>query len=150
MHEVRHELGSPVTDHLFRESVQLPNAVPKQSGDSERGDIGRGGDEVGSLGQTIHGDKYGVIAMTLGEFRDQVDQDNLPATVWDTVGHELSCWGCQKCLRSVKEITAFHILSNVTSHTRPPVVACYQFGHFTPSQVSSHQGVVVGLHNVML
>ena len=28
-HEVRHELGSPVTDHLFRESMQLPNAILK-------------------------------------------------------------------------------------------------------------------------
>ena len=28
-HEVQHELGPPVTDHLFGESVQLPNAIPK-------------------------------------------------------------------------------------------------------------------------
>ena len=53
--------------------MQLPNAVLKQPGDSKRGDIGRGGDEVGSLGQAIHGDEYGVVAMTLGEFCDQVD-----------------------------------------------------------------------------
>ena len=26
-HEVQHELGSPVTDHLFGESMQLPNAI---------------------------------------------------------------------------------------------------------------------------
>ena len=113
-------------------------------------DIGCGSDEVGSLGQVIHGDGYGVIAVTLGEFHDQVDQDNLPATVWDMVGHELSHWGCRKRLRSVTEVAAFHVLSNVTSHTRPPVVAHYQFGRFPPSRVSSHRGVVVGLHNVML
>ena len=89
---------------------------------------------MGSLGQAIHSDEYGVIAMTLGEFHDQVDGDNLPLTVWDMVGHELSCWGCQKCLRLVTEVTAFHILSNIMSHTRPPVVARYQFGRFPPSR----------------
>ena len=114
-----------------------------------RGDIGRGGDEVGSLRQAIHGDEYGVIAMTLGEFRDQVDRDNLPAMVWDTVGHELSRWGCRKHLRSVTEVAAFHVLSDITSHTRPPVVARYQFGRFPPSRVSSHWGVMVGLYDVM-
>ena len=31
-----------------------------------RGDIGHGGDEVGPPGQVIHGNEYGVIAMTLG------------------------------------------------------------------------------------
>ena len=123
---------------------------PKQLGDSKQGDIGCGGDEVGSLGQVIHGNKYGVVAVTLEEFHDQVDQDNLPVTVWDMVGHELSHWGCRKRLHSVPEVTAFHILSNVMSHTRPPVIACYQFSRFPPPQVSSHQGVVVGLHNVML
>ena len=104
---------------------------------------------MGPLGQVIHSDEYGVIAMTLGEFRDQVNQDNLPSMVWDMVGHELSNWGCQKHLRLVTEVTAFHILGNIMSHTRPPVVAHYQFGHFPPSQMSSHRGVVVGLYNVM-
>ena len=28
-HEVQYKLGSPVTDHLFGESMQLPNAIPK-------------------------------------------------------------------------------------------------------------------------
>ena len=72
-HEVRHELGPPVTDPLFRESMQLPNAILKQPGDSKQGDIRHGGDEVGLLGQAIHSDEYGVIAVTLGEFHDQVD-----------------------------------------------------------------------------
>ena len=80
---------------------------------------------MGLLGQVIHGDEYGVVAMTLGEFCNQVNQANLPLTVWDMVGHELSHWGCQKCLRSVTEVAAVHILSNIMSHTRPPVVACY-------------------------
>ena len=47
----------------------------------------------------------------------------LPSTVWDMIGHELSRWGCQKCLGLVTEVAAFHILSNIMSHTRPPVVA---------------------------
>ena len=97
---------------------------------------------MGPLGQAIYGDEYGVVAMTLGEFCDQVDQDNLPSTVWDMVGHEL--------LRSVTEVTAFHILGNIMSPTRPPVVACYQFGHLPQSQMSSHWSVMVGLYNVML
>ena len=80
--------------------------------------------------------------MTLGEFCDQIDQDNLPSMVWDMVGHELLC--------SVTEVTAFRILGNIMSPTRPPVVACYQFGHFPLSQMSSYQGVMVGLYNVML
>jgi len=33
---------------------------------------------VGPLGQAIHSDEYGIIAVTLGEFHDQVDGDNLP------------------------------------------------------------------------
>ena len=115
----------------------------------EQGDVGYGGDEVGLLGQVIHGDKCRVIAMTLGEFRDQVDRDNLSSMVWNTVGHDLSHWGCQKHLHSVTEVTAFHILSNIMSHARPPVVAHYQFGHFPLSQMSSYQGVMVGLNNVM-
>ena len=45
---------------------------------------------------------------------------------------------------------AFHILSNIMSHARPPVVACYQFGHLPPSQMSSYWGVMVDLYNVML
>ena len=110
---------------------------------------GDGRTKMGTNPDTIQGDKYGVVAMTLGEFHDQDNQDNLPSMVWDTVGHELSCWGCQKCLHSVTEVTAFHILSNIMSHTRPPVVVSYQFSRFPPSQMSSHQGVVVGLHNVM-
>jgi len=32
-------------------------------------------------------DKYGIIAVTLGEFHDQVDRDNLPPMVWYMVGH---------------------------------------------------------------
>ena len=102
------------------------------------------------LGQAIHSDEYGVIAVTLGEFHDQVNQDNLPSMVWDTVGQELPHWGCQKYLCSITEVAAFHVLSNIMSHTRPPVVAHYQFGRFPPSQMSSHWGVVVGLYNVML
>ena len=68
--------------------------------------------------------------MTLGEFHDQVNQDNLPLMVWDVVGHEFFSWGCQECLHMVTEVTAFHVLSNIMSHARPPVVVCYQFGHF--------------------
>ena len=86
---------------------------PEITGDSKQGDIGCGSKEVGLLGQAIHSDKYGVVAMTLGGFRDQVNQDNLPLTVWDMVGHELSHWGCQKRLCSVTEVTAFHVLSNI-------------------------------------
>ena len=88
---------------------------------------------MGPLGQTIHGHEYGVVAMTLGEFRDQVNRDNLPSMVWDVVGHEVSHWGCQECLHLVPEIAAFHILSNIMSHARPPVVVCYQFSCFPPS-----------------
>ena len=42
---------------------------------------------MGPLEQAIHGNEYGVIAITLGEFCDQVDQDNLPPMVQDAVGH---------------------------------------------------------------
>ena len=84
---------------------------------------------MGPLGQVIYGNEYGVVAMTLGEFCDQVDRDNLPSMVLDMVGHELSCWGCWKRLCSVTEVTAFHVLGNIMSHTRPPVVPHYQFGH---------------------
>ena len=104
---------------------------------------------MGLLGQVIHSDKYGVIAVTLGEFCDQVDRDNLPSTVWDMVGHELSRWGCWKHLCSVTEVAAFHVLGNITSHTRPPVVAHYQLSHLPPSQMSSHWSVMVGLYNVI-
>ena len=88
---------------------------------------------MGPLGQAIHGNEYGVVAVTLEKFHDQVDRDNLPAMVWDTVGHELSSWGCWERLCSVTEVAAFHVLSNIMSHTRPPVVVRYQFGRFPPS-----------------
>ena len=88
---------------------------------------------MGPLGQAIYGDKYGVIAMILREFCDQVDRDNLPSMVWDTVGHKLSHWGYRKRLCSVTEVAAFHVLGNITSHTRPPVGACYQFSRLPPS-----------------
>ena len=102
------------------------------------------------LGQAIHHDEDGIIAVTLGKFCDQVDQDNLPSMVWDAVGHEFSRWGFRECLHLVTEAAAFHILSDVSSHAQPPVVSGYQFSCLPLSQVSSHWGVVVGFHNVVL
>ena len=39
-HEVQHKLGSLVTDHLFWEPMQSPDALLKQLNDSKRGDVG--------------------------------------------------------------------------------------------------------------
>jgi len=113
--------GSPCS---FQTLSRNNRATPSEDG---------GGDEVGLLGQAIHSEEYGIIAMTLGEFRDQVDRDNLPPTVWIRFGISFPAGLVGNVFVRLQRSQALHILSDITSHARPPVVTCYQLGRLPPS-----------------
>src|SRR6266481_7612681 len=62
-YEVQDKLGSSITNDFLREAMEFPDIVSKQSGDPQGGDIGCGWNDVGPLGEAVHNNKEGIVAM---------------------------------------------------------------------------------------
>src|SRR5882672_4075670 len=128
--------------------MELPYMISEQFGYPSCCDIGRGWYNVSLLGQTVYHYHDSIIASARQYFRDQIDRDDLPTMIWDSIGHELAGGQRREGLRAITQVATLYVVRYVTTHPRPQKVTGNEFSRFPSSRVSSYWVIVVGFHNV--
>jgi len=120
-------LGSAVGDNTFREAVELPDVMKKESGCSFCCDRCVRRNEVYSLGDRIYDSHDGIMSRELREFDHKIDTEHIPLCVQNRKQLKLTNWGVSPGFHLEAEITGTYILANIPRHLRPPVVLGHQF-----------------------
>jgi len=120
-------LGSAVGDNTFREAVELPDMVKKESGYSFRCNHCMCRNEVYPLGDRIHDGHDGVMSGGLREFDHEIDTERIPPRVQNGEWLKLANWRVSPRFSPEAEITGTYILADIPRHLRPPVVLRHQF-----------------------
>jgi len=116
-----------VGDNTFREAVELPDVVKKESGCSFHCDCCVYQNEVYSLGDKIYDSHDGIMSGGLWEFDHKIDTERIPPYVQNRKQLKLTNWGVSPGFHLEAEITGTYILANIPRHLRPPVVLGHQF-----------------------
>jgi len=112
---------------MFREAVELPDMVKKESGCSFHCNCCVRRNEVYSLGDGIHDGHDGVMSGGLWEFDHEVNTEGIPLCVWNGERLKLANWGVPPRFSPEAKITGTYILADIPRHLRPPVVPRHQF-----------------------
>jgi len=81
-----------VRDNTFREAMELPDMVKKESGCSFRCNRCVHQNEVYSLGDGIHDSHDGVMSGGLWEFDHEINTERIPPCIWNGEWLELTNW----------------------------------------------------------
>jgi len=120
-------LGSAVRDNTFREAVELPDIVKKESGCSFRCNHYVHRNEVYPLGDEIHDGHDSVMSGGLQEFDHKINTERIPPCIQNRERLKLANWRVSPEFRPEAEITGTYILANIPRYLRPPVVPRHQF-----------------------
>jgi len=118
-------LGSTVGDHSFREAVEFPDIVKKESGCSFHCDRSMRRNEVDPFGDRVYGSHDSVMPRGLWEFDYEIDAEHVPLFVWNGEQLELANRRMSPRFCPEAEVASTHILANVSRHLGPPVVPGY-------------------------
>ena len=103
--------------------MMLPDVISIESCCTFARDTSIGGDLMCLFGVQIHNIHDSIVSSTNRETSDEVDRDDLPRLRRGFMGLELANGFTGEDLGSLTFGTGVHIMSNVCSNTRPPVVA---------------------------
>src|SRR5882724_11101722 len=93
--------------------MEFPYMILEQLSYSSGHDIGHGWYDVSLFRQVVHYYHDGVIALTWGQFCYQINQDDLPVTIRDLVGHDFAYGGFWKGVHVVAKVTVFQVIHHV-------------------------------------
>jgi len=116
-----------VRDNTFREAVELPDMVKKESGCSFRCNRCVRQHKVYSFGDGIHDSHDGVMSRGLQEFDHEINTEGIPPCVQNGERLELANWRVSPRFSPETEIAGTYILADIPRHLRPPVVPRHQF-----------------------
>ena len=120
-------LRSAVGDNTLREAVELPDVVKKESGCSFRCDRRVRWNKVYSLGDGVYYGHDGIMSGGLREFDYEIDTEHIPLCVRNRERLKFANRRVLPGFRLEAEITGAHILTDIPTHLRPPVVLGHQF-----------------------
>ena len=112
---------------MFREAMELPDMVKKESGCSFCCDHCVRWNEVYSLGDKIYDSHDSIMSRGLWEFDHKIDTERIPLCVRNGEWLKLANWRVLPGFHPEAEITGTYILANIPRHLRPPVVPGHQF-----------------------
>ena len=115
-------MRSAVGDDTFREAVEFPNIMEKESGCSFRCDRCVHWNEVYSFGDHIHNHHNGIMSGGLWEFDHKIDTEGIPPCIQNGEQLKLTNRRMSPRFRPEAEVASTHILADVPRHLGPPVV----------------------------
>jgi len=115
-------LRSTVGDDAFREAVEFPDVVKKESGYSFSCDRRVHQNEVHSFGDSIHNYHNGVVSGGLQELDHKIDTEHIPPCVRNGEQLKLVNWRVSPRFSPEAEIADTYILADVPRYLGPPVV----------------------------
>jgi len=112
---------------MFREAVELPDIMKKESGCSFRCNRCVHQNEVYPLGDRIHDSHDGIMFGGLQELDHEVNTEHIPPRVQNGERLKLANWRVSPRFSLEAEIAGTYILADIPRHLRPPVVPRHQF-----------------------
>jgi len=112
---------------MFREAVELPDMVKKESGCSFRCNRCVCWNEVYPLGDGIHDGHDDVMSGGLWEFDHEINTEHILPRVQNGERLKLTNWRVSPRFSPEAEIAGTYILADIPRHLRPPVVLRHQF-----------------------
>ena len=107
---------------MFREAMEFPDVMEKESGCSFRCDRRVRRNEVYSFGDSIHDRHDSVMSGGLWEFDHKIDTEGVPLCVRNGERLKLANGRMSPRFHPEAKIASAHILADVPRHLGPPVV----------------------------
>jgi len=107
---------------MFREAMEFPDVMEKESGCSFRCDRRVRRNEVYSFGDSIHDRHDSVMSRRLREFDHKIDTEGIPPCLQNGERLKLANRRMSPRFRPEAEVASTHILADVPRHLGPPVV----------------------------
>jgi len=107
---------------MFREAMEFPDVMEKESGCSFRCDRRVRRNEVYSFGDSIHDRHDSVMSRRLREFNHKIDTEGIPPCLQNGERLKLANRRMSPRFRPEAEVASTHILADVPRHLGPPVV----------------------------
>src|SRR5215469_2100412 len=126
-----------------------PYVISEQSSVANRIDFLGSWRDVNALGEPVHGDPYGVEALTRRQINDEVHSYYLPAVCRYAIRHQASGRRCRKDLGAIATVASLDVFGHVPRDSRPPEITCDELQGLPASGMSSYGGIMMLMYDVV-